>query len=241
MLQTEINMNPFGIVTGGTKGIGKAIIQGLAASGFDVLTCSRNMGDLENLKADIETSYNTTLFIEQADLSIRSDIDQFYHAFESLHRPVDILVHNTGVFLPGSILNEEVGVFEQLIDTNLASAYHLSRRIIPHMVQRKSGHVFTICSTASIMGYENGGSYCISKHALLGMTRVLREELKKHDIKVTAILPGATFTASWEGADLPEERFMKSEDVAEALLSAYNMSPRTAVEEILIRPQLGDI
>jgi short-subunit dehydrogenase len=91
------------------------------------------------------------------------------------------------------------------------------------------------------MPYINGGSYCISKFALLGMTKVLREEMKEHGVRVTAILPGATLTASWEGANLPPERFMKPDDVAEAILTAYKMSDRSVVEELVIRPQLGDI
>jgi short-subunit dehydrogenase len=98
-----------------------------------------------------------------------------------------------------------------------------------------------MCSTASITAYTNGGSYCVSKFALYGLSKVLREELKPHGVKVTAILPGATYTASWEGVDLPPERFMKAEDVASAISNAYGMSPGAVAEEILIRPQLGDI
>jgi NADP-dependent 3-hydroxy acid dehydrogenase YdfG len=98
-----------------------------------------------------------------------------------------------------------------------------------------------MCSTASITAYTNGGSYCISKFALYGLTKVLREELKPHHIKVTAILPGATLTTSWEGVNLPEERFMKPQDVAETIWSAYHLSPSAVIEEILMRPQLGDI
>jgi NADP-dependent 3-hydroxy acid dehydrogenase YdfG len=91
------------------------------------------------------------------------------------------------------------------------------------------------------MAYTNGGSYCVSKFALYGLTKVLRAELMPHDIRVTAILPGATLTASWEGVDLPPERFMKPEDVAESVYSAYTVSRHSVVEEILIRPQLGDL
>jgi short-subunit dehydrogenase len=98
-----------------------------------------------------------------------------------------------------------------------------------------------MCSIASIKAYPNGGSYAISKFALLGFSKVLREELKDKGIRVTAILPGATRTSSWDGVDLPDERFMKSEDVAETIFSAYSLSKRSVVEEILIRPQLGDI
>jgi short-subunit dehydrogenase len=109
------------------------------------------------------------------------------------------------------------------------------------MMEAKKGHIFTICSTASIMAYPNGGSYCISKFALYGMTKVLREEMKPHNVKVTAVLPGATFTDSWKGVDLPEERFIDSMDIAESIWATYSLSPRAVVEEILIRPQLGDL
>jgi short-subunit dehydrogenase len=81
----------------------------------------------------------------------------------------------------------------------------------------------------------------MSKYALYGMTKVLREEMKTHGVRVTAVLPGATRTASWEGTDLPEERFIRPEDVADSVWSAFSASPRTVVEEVLIRPQLGDI
>jgi short-subunit dehydrogenase len=106
---------------------------------------------------------------------------------------------------------------------------------------QKSGHIFTICSTASITAYTAGGSYCISKFALLGFTKVLREETKLQGIKVTAILPGATLTPAWDGVELPESRFIPADDVASTIYSAYTMNPSTVLEEILIRPQLGDI
>jgi short-subunit dehydrogenase len=98
-----------------------------------------------------------------------------------------------------------------------------------------------MCSIASIKAYPNGGSYAISKFALLGFSKVLREELKEFNVRVTAVLPGATRTASWDGVDLPEDRFMRAEDVAETVFSAYSLSERSVVEEIIIRPQLGDI
>jgi short-subunit dehydrogenase len=98
-----------------------------------------------------------------------------------------------------------------------------------------------MCSIASIKAYPNGGSYAISKFALLGFSKCLREELKSFNIRVTAIMPGATLTASWEGVDLPEERFMRVEDVADTIYGAYSLSGRSVVEEIIIRPQLGDL
>jgi short-subunit dehydrogenase len=154
---------------------------------------------------------------------------------------IDVLVNNVGFFVPGHIQNEPELAHEKTIETNLYSAYHLTRAFLPQMQEAKAGHIFVICSTASITAYTNGGSYCISKFGLYGMTKVLREELKKDNIRVTAVLPGATRTASWDGTDLPEDRFMPSEDVAEMMFAAYKVSKRTVVEEILMRPQLGDI
>jgi short-subunit dehydrogenase len=98
-----------------------------------------------------------------------------------------------------------------------------------------------MCSIASIMAYPNGGSYTISKFALLGFSKCLREEMKTKGIKVTAILPGATWSDSWRGADFPEKRLMEAIDIAKAVWSCYNMSDSAVVEELLIRPQLGDL
>ena len=113
--------------------------------------------------------------------------------------------------------------------------------VLPGMMARGSGTIINVCSTASITAYPDGGSYCIAKHALHGFSRTLREEMKPHGIRVVSLLPGATLTASWEGVDLPPERFMPAVDVAEMAWAVHGMSPRTVVEEILMRPFLGDI
>ncbi|TAE23700.1 MAG: SDR family oxidoreductase [Cytophagales bacterium] len=224
-------MNPLLVVTGGTKGIGRAIVDTFVRQGFDAVVCSRN----------IEGISGPSLLPFAADLSTRTGVDALVSYVRSLGRPVSVLVNNTGVFLPGQLNNEAEGTFETMINTNLASAYHLTRGLVGDMMARREGHIFMMCSTASITAYTNGGSYCISKFALLGMSRVLREELKPHGVKVTAVLPGATLTASWEGTDLPEERFMKADDVAASVWGAYSLSKSAVIEEILMRPQLGDI
>jgi NADP-dependent 3-hydroxy acid dehydrogenase YdfG len=224
-------MNPLIVVTGGSKGIGRAIVDRFVAEGFDAVVCARSINGL----------HGPGLLPFTADLSNRTGVNALLEYIHSLNRPVDVLVNNTGLFLPGQIQDEVEGTFELLMNTNVGSAYHLTRGLVGNMVSRRQGHIFMMCSTASITAYTNGGSYCISKFALLGMSRVLREELKPHGVKVTAILPGATFTASWEGTDLPEDRFMKPDDVANSVWAAYSLSKSAVVEEILIRPQLGDI
>ncbi len=230
------------VVSGGTKGIGRATIDRFMGDGFDAVTCSRNESDLSKLKAELESRYpQSKLHVFKADLSVKSEVLAFADFIKQLPQQVDVLLNNTGVFIPGEVHQEEDGALEKMIETNLYSAYHLTRALLPAMKSRRSGHIFNMCSIASIIAYANGGSYSISKFAMYGMTKVLREEMKEHDVRVTAILPGATYTASWEGVDVPEERLMKPEDVAEAVWSANSMSVTSVVEEIVIRPQLGDL
>jgi short-subunit dehydrogenase len=235
-------MNPLVVVTGGTKGIGRAVVERFVAGGFDVVFCARNTSDVTETERLLQLQNTHSQIIGKVvDISNRNDIDAFGAFVASLGRSVAVLVNNAGTFAPGQIHNEADGTLELMLNTNLSSVYHLTRYILPSMMAAQDGHIFNMCSTASITAYTNGGSYCISKFALYGLTKVLREELKPHNIKVTAILPGATLTGSWEGTDLPQERFMKPQDVAETIWSAYHLSPSAVIEEILMRPQLGDI
>jgi NADP-dependent 3-hydroxy acid dehydrogenase YdfG len=224
-------MNKTIVVTGGTKGIGRAIVDKFAKEGFTVLICART--------AEEGLPENVHFF--KADMSKKSEVLAFADFVKATVNQVDVLVNNTGFFLPGQIHNEEEGTLEAMIETNLYSAYHLTRRLVGGMIERKEGYIFNICSTASITAYTNGGSYCISKFAMLGMSKVLREELKPHHVRVTSILPGATLTNSWAGVELPAERFMAPEDIAQVVWTAYSLPDSTVLEEILLRPMLGDL
>lgn len=224
-------MNKTIVVTGGTKGIGRAIVEKFAKEGFTVLTCARTEDD----------NFPKNVHFFKADLSKKADVLAFADFVKQTVNQVDILVNNTGFFLPGEINNEADGTLEAMIETNLYSAYYLTRALVGDMITKKEGHIFNICSTASITAYTNGGSYCISKFALLGMSKVLREELKPHHVRVTSILPGATLTDSWAGVELPAERFIASDDIAQIVWTAHCLPSTTVLEEILIRPQLGDL
>jgi short-subunit dehydrogenase len=234
-------MNKLAIITGASKGIGLAIVEKFAKNGFDIAICARNLTDLDALKTDLETKYKIQVFAKQVDVSVKVEVLAFGEFILSLNRNIDVLVNNAGVFLGGPMHSEADGVLENLIETNLYSAYHLTRVILPNMIANKKGYIFNICSVASIMAYPYGGSYSISKFALLGFSKSLREEMKPHNINVTSILPGATHTQSWNGVDLPKERFMQTADVADTLWAAYNLSPNAVIEEIIMRPTLGDI
>ncbi len=234
-------MNKLIVVTGGSKGIGRAIIERFAKEGFDIVTCSRKQKDLDELKEYVANHFKVKFYSMVADVSEVKQVKSFTDFVNQLARPVDVLINNAGYFEPGAVTEEPEGNLEKMIHSNLYSSYYTTRGLVAAMKARKWGHIFTICSIASIKAYPNGGSYAISKFALLGFTKVLREELKSYGIRVTAILPGATKTSSWDETDLPDSRFMKAEDIAETVYSAYVLSSNSVVEEVLIRPQLGDI
>jgi short-subunit dehydrogenase len=230
------------IVTGASKGIGRAIVLKFAAEGFAIAVCSRKESDLKALEGEVLALVPSLPHIFMpCDVSDKAQLKAFGDKINHEWKSVEILVNNAGVFLPGQVLSEAEGVLEKLIDTNLYSAYHMSRYIAPLMIAAKRGHIFNMCSVASLQAYPNGGSYSISKFALLGLSKALREELKPHSVKVTSLMPGATLTDSWAGVDIPEARFMKAEDIAQLIFDVYNLSANTVIEEVVLRPVLGDI
>jgi short-subunit dehydrogenase len=230
------------IITGGTKGIGRAIADAFAAEGAHLAVCSRTASDLESMRTEYKTKFPACqLLTRPVDVSSKAQLLEFAEWILQDWEQIDALINNAGVFIPGEILKEESGKLETMIETNLYSAYHLTRAIAPRMIEQGKGHIFNICSIASLFAYPNGGSYSISKFAMLGFSKVLREELKEKGVRVTSVMPGATWSASWEGADLPQERLMPAEDIARLVLSIYQLTDASVVEDIVIRPQLGDL
>ncbi len=237
-------MNKLIVVSGGTKGIGRAIVEIFMKNGFDAVICSRNLEELLEAEKELEKKYfGKKVHVFKADLALKNECTAFISFINSLNTPIEVLVNNTGTYVPGQVHAEPEGQLEHMIETNLYSAYYLTRGLVNQMISTKRGNIFNICSIASIIPYPNGGSYSISKYAVYGMTKVLREELKPHGIRVTAVLPGATRTSSWDGfADsLPSDRLIDPMDVAEMIFTTSQLSPKAVVEEIIIRPQLGDL
>lgn len=231
------------VVTGGTKGIGRALVFRFLRAGYPVVTCARSAPDLAELQAAATALVpGAVLHTHAADLSQQAQAQRFTDFVQELG-PVAVLINNTGAFIPGRLQDEPAdgSQLRQLLAVNLLSAYDVTLALLPGLLAQQVGHIFNICSTASTTAYPNGGSYGIAKHALLGFSKNLREELKQSGVRVTAVLPGPTLTASWEGVDLPAERFIKAEDVADAIFGVFSLSAQAVVEELLIRPQLGDL
>jgi short-subunit dehydrogenase len=230
------------IVTGASKGIGRAIVLKFASEGFAVAACARQEADLKKLEAEVSAiAPDFSHIFMPCDMSDQMQVKQFADKVRDTWDTINILVNNAGTFIPGQVINEAEGVLEKLISTNLYSAYHMTRALVPGMIATRNGHIFNMCSVASLHAYANGGSYSISKFALLGLSRALREELKPYGISVTSLMPGATLTDSWAGVDLPESRFMKADDIAKLIFDIYHLSDSTVVEEVILRPVLGDL
>jgi short-subunit dehydrogenase len=230
------------IVTGASRGIGKSIVLKFAKEGYNVAFCSRSLNKLEALAEEVKkVNPRIQIYFESCNVAKKEDLENFAKNALTQLGYFDIVVNNAGVFLPGEISDSKEGDLEKMMDTNLYSAYYFTRALLPSLIKQSGGHIFNMCSVASLMAYPNGSLYSISKFALLGFSKSLRIELKEHNIKVTSVLPGATYTDSWAGIDLPETRFMKADDIAASIYDIYRLSERTVVEEIILRPQLGDI
>lgn len=229
------------VITGASQGIGKAIADHFAAAGYDLFLCSRGEVRLYHALEELQAKYpERQLYARPTDMSQQQEAEAFAQWTLSFGVP-DVLVNNAGQFIQGSISEEAAGALEQMMQVNLFSAYHLTRALLPAMKEAGRGHIFNLCSIASLRAYPHGGSYGISKYALAGFTANLREELKTQGIKVTGVFPGATMSPSWEGSGVHPDRIMQANDVASMIVAAASLSPAAVVEEIVLRPQLGDL
>lgn len=229
-------MKPYILITGGSKGIGLAIARKFYAASFEVIVCARGQEALASARAEMPGLHTLV-----CDISDKDAVKALGRQVNQQFGPLAVLVNNGGVFRPGKVSEEADEVFELQMKTNLNSAYYLTKEVLPLMVAQGRGTIFNIGSVASIQAYPNGGSYSISKFALLGFSKALREEMKPHNVRVVSVLPGAVHTASWEGTDLPKDRFIPPEDIASLVWQTFQLSDRTVVEEILVRPAHGDI
>src|SRR5215203_5876300 len=202
------------VITGASRGIGKAVAEVFATHGYNLCLTSQNESSLLKTIEELQTRFpNNTIDGKAFDLGQKMQAQLFGQWISHTVDTIDVLVNNAGSFIPGNISDEPDGALEPMLEVNLMSAYHVTRTVLPKMMAAKTGHIFTMCSIASLAAYTNGGAYSISKFALLGFTRNLRKELYEHGIKVTAVIPGAVYTDSWKSSGVTEQRLMKAEDI----------------------------
>ena len=230
------------IVTGATKGIGRALVLHLAANNYNVALCARNDEQVQKFVDELRSLYPALNFYGMsADFENLEDVASFAAFADEKMGNVDVLINNAGLYLPSNLMNEEQGFLSRQMTVNVYAPHYLSKFFSGKMKVNGSGHIFNICSIASIKPVGAAASYSVSKAALLSLTRILRDELTDTGISVTAILPGSTLTDSWSGTTIPSDKFVAADDIAKAVVSCLSMSPGANVDEIIIRPLRGDI
>ncbi len=232
---------PTVVVTGASHGIGRAVAEAFAVLPETRLALVSRRPEVLETVAEACRARGAEATVLACDVT--DDAQVAHMAGQVLGRwgAPDVLVNNAGAFAPGPLLDTTAASFRAQVEANLTSAFLVTQAFLPAMLARKTGHLFFMGSVASIRAYPGGVAYCAAKHGLLGLARVVREETRLEGLRVTTLLPGATRTPSWDGTDAPDERFMPPEDIAQALLGAYRLSGRSVVEEILLRPQEGDL
>src|SRR5690606_18385002 len=166
----------------------------LAKEGWDVALTSRHAKELAQTRADLLDLYpDRSCLVHTVDFGRKTDAIAYGRTLLGTWPDIDLLVNNAGIFLPGAVHEEPDGALEAMTAVNLFGPYHLTRTLLPAMIARRSGHIINMCSVASRIAYPNGGAYTIVKFALLGFSKSLREEMKPHGIKVTSVMPGATW------------------------------------------------
>ena len=230
------------IITGASRGLGFSMAEAFAAEGHDLYLTARNEVKLYHALESLLSRFpDQNIKAKPFDLGFKQSAMDFGNWILAQGMEPDILINNAGTFEPGSIHNEPDGQLENMLNINLLSAYYITRILLPSMMKRKAGHIFNISSIAALQAYPNGGSYSISKFALSGFSKNLRDELKPYSIKVTCIYSGAVYTDSWAGSGVKPGRIMKPADIAQTIVQISKLSPQALVEELVIRPLAGDL
>ena len=223
------------LVTGASRGIGAATARALADAGARLVLAARPSADLDAIAADIPGSHPIP-----ADLRDAATVERLVATAEEIG-PLDLLVHAAGCGVFAPVEQSRVADWDEMMAVNLRAAYLLCRAAVPGMRARGRGHVFAIVSIAGVRAFPGASAYCASKFGLLGFARVLAEEVRRDGVKVTAIVPGSVDTPFWDraGGDLPREKMLRPEAVADAIVFAASAPPTVHHDEITVMPPDG--
>lgn len=228
------------VITGAGKGIGREIALVFLRSGWNVVAFSRTESDLVQLTEE-SRHLKGSIHTVTGDASESTDVSRLFAETSKHFGQADVLINNAGVFKSASFLDMTEDFFTAQWKANTLSTFLVSKLFAKDMVSRKSGQIINIISVAAKRPFISSGGYCSSKFAQDGLTKVMREELKTHNVRVTNIYPGAAFTNSWLGSGVDEKRLMTVSDVAETVFKVVNLDDNLVIEEIVLRPVEGDL
>ncbi|MEK3731514.1 MULTISPECIES: 3-ketoacyl-ACP reductase [unclassified Paenibacillus] len=225
--------NKTALITGAGKGIGRAIAIALAKEGVHVGLVSRTAADLEALSELITKEYGVKTASAVADVSVQSEAEAAYAAISMELGNVDILINNAGIAQFGNLLEIEPEDWKRIVDVNLMGTYYMLRAALPGMIENNKGDIINISSTAGERGFATGSAYNASKFAVMGLTEAVLQEVRKHNIRVTALTPSTVNTELAVKTGLKigdEDRMMQPEDLAELVVAALKLPQRVFVK-----------
>jgi short-subunit dehydrogenase len=233
---------PVVLITGASQGIGAAIAKAFAGeiTGANLALVARSSANLASVAAEcVELGANPGVF--PCDVSDEEAVSALEVAVRRRFGAVDVLINNAGKYVGAPFLATTTAGFDQMVSTNLRSLFLVTRAFAPGMVRRRRGDIFNMGSVAGITALPGASAYTAAKFGVAGLSKAMRLEFRDKGVRVCCVHPGATVSPSWKGSGVPAKRMMPAEDVAAAFLCVYRMTRRTAVEEIVLRPQLGDL
>lgn len=221
-------MNKTVFITGATSGFGKACAQRFAKEGYNVIINGRRADRLIQLKEELQSQYNVRVHALEFDVRKKEEV---YNSIQSLPQEwqqIDVLINNAGLAAGRDLFDEaSMDDWETMIDTNVKGLLYVSRAVLPFMTQHKSGHIINIGSTAAKEVYERGNVYCATKAAVDSISKAMRMDLLQHQIKVTAIHPGAAET------EFSMVRFKGDKAKADAVYAGYTPLYAEDVAEVV--------
>ncbi|WP_334072363.1 MULTISPECIES: 3-ketoacyl-ACP reductase [Paenibacillus] len=225
--------NKAAIITGAGKGIGKAVATALAKEGVNLGLIARTASDLEALKQQLSGEFGIQVHIASADISKREEAEAAVSQLIGALGTVDILINNAGIAKFATLNDMDPADWERIINVNLMGTYYVTRATLPHLLEKQSGDIINVASTAGERGFATGSAYCASKFALLGLTESLMQEVRKSNIRVVALTPSTVNTELAVNTGLKigdEDRMMQPEDVAELALATLKLPSRVFVK-----------
>ena len=234
--------NPVVLISGASQGIGAVLAKTFAQEiqGVRLALVARNVAGLRRV-AQACAKAGATAAAFGCDVSNEASVSLMAAAVTQRLGAVDVLINNAGAFTMAPFAETTVGEFDRMIAVNLRSAFLVTQAFLPAMLKAKRGDIFFMSSIAGLGAYPHATAYCAAKFGVTGLAQVLRAETKDRGIRVCCVHPGATWSPSWAKSGVKPTRIMPAEDVARAILDVHRLGRRTVVEEIVLRPQLGDV